>query len=69
MKMIVGLGNPGKKYEQTKHNVGFMVVDQIANQENSVFKKTAFEAEVADFFSNGEKKTHKLKKNKLTQSF
>ncbi len=55
MKMIVGLGNPGKKYEQTKHNIGFMVVDQIANQENSVFKKTAFEAEVADFFSNGEK--------------
>ena len=55
MKMIVGLGNPGKKYEQTKHNVGFMVVDQIANKENSVFKKTAFEAEVADFFSNGEK--------------
>ncbi|WP_288745026.1 aminoacyl-tRNA hydrolase [uncultured Enterococcus sp.] len=55
MKMIVGLGNPGKKYEQTKHNVGFMVVDQIANQENSVFKKTDFEAEVADFFSNGEK--------------
>ena len=28
--MVVGLGNPGKQYETTKHNVGFMVVDTIA---------------------------------------
>lgn len=31
MKMIIGLGNPGKEYAQTKHNVGFMVVDAIAD--------------------------------------
>jgi len=31
MKMIIGLGNPGKKYEKTKHNVGFMALDKITN--------------------------------------
>ncbi|BDP74899.1 hypothetical protein EfmAA96_26840 [Enterococcus faecium] len=32
MKMIVGLGNPGTKYQYTKHNIGFMVVDKIARE-------------------------------------
>ncbi|MGM0214664.1 aminoacyl-tRNA hydrolase [Enterococcus sp. AZ109] len=55
MKMIVGLGNPGKKYENTKHNVGFMAVDQLAKDQGVIFKKHTFEAEIADFFINGEK--------------
>ena len=41
MKMIIGLGNPGKEYAQTKHNVGFMVIDAIADELNvAVEKKT-----------------------------
>lgn len=55
MKMIVGLGNPGTKYAQTKHNIGFMVVDRMAEKQQAVFKKNTFEAEVAEFFYQGEK--------------
>jgi len=55
-KMIVGLGNPGDKYEKTKHNMGFMAVDLLAKDYGVNFSlEKTFMAEVASTFVNGEK--------------
>ena len=42
MKLIVGLGNPGNVYKNTRHNIGFMVLDKIANKLNESFNKENF---------------------------
>ena len=42
MKLIVGLGNPGKEYENTRHNLGFLVIDQLANKLNVELNKKKF---------------------------
>ena len=42
MKMIIGLGNPGKPYEHTRHNIGFDVVDELANRFNSPLNQMKF---------------------------
>ena len=54
MKLIVGLGNPGKKYEKTRHNSGFMVLDGVAKELNVSIDKEKFNAKIAKTIVNGE---------------
>lgn len=42
MKVIAGLGNPEKKYEQTRHNVGFMVIDELSKRLNISLNESKF---------------------------
>ena len=43
LRLVVGLGNPGNKYENTRHNAGFMVADKIARDFNIALNKTKFD--------------------------
>lgn len=49
MKIIIGLGNPGVKYENTRHNAGFMVMDKLVKKCNLEFNQEKFSA----FFAKG----------------
>lgn len=42
MKIIVGLGNPGKQYETTRHNIGFHVIDELSNRLNIPLTQSKF---------------------------
>ncbi|QCU89506.1 aminoacyl-tRNA hydrolase [Thiomicrorhabdus sediminis] len=54
VQLIVGLGNPGDKYEQTRHNAGFWFVDEVARQYGVEFRpEIKFHGQVARVQSNG----------------
>jgi len=56
MKLIVGLGNPGREYEKTRHNIGFNVLDLLADKYNITFSENKkFNALEASFNLKGEK--------------
>jgi len=48
LKLVIGLGNPGKEYERTRHNIGFLVVEELARRQGAQLKKKfLFPARVA----------------------
>ena len=56
MILVVGLGNPGKEYQYTRHNIGFIAIEKIANQYNSSFStKKKCNCEIAETMSDGQK--------------
>jgi PTH1 family peptidyl-tRNA hydrolase len=55
MFLIVGLGNPGKEYEETRHNIGFKVVDNIAKEYNIEINRQKFKGTYGEGFIESEK--------------
>ena len=55
MKLIVGLGNPGREYENTRHNVGFKVLKKCSEVYNFEFTNEKFSSSYAQTIINGEK--------------
>ena len=55
MYVVVGLGNPGRKYAQTRHNVGFNVIDILADRYSTKVNKIKFKSLYAEVKIGGEK--------------
>ncbi len=54
IKVIIGLGNPGKQYQRTRHNIGFLVLDALADVQGGVWQ-TKGDKEVAEITLGDEK--------------
>lgn len=55
MKVVLGLGNPGKKHQRTRHNFGFLVVDRVASGNRIAIKKKRYDSLIGDWQTNEEK--------------
>ena len=55
MKVVIGLGNPGKKYEKTRHNIGFIAIDTFRKKMNISDEREKFQALVCEKNIDGEK--------------
>lgn len=55
MKLLVGLGNPGARYEKNRHNMGFMVIDALAQQGGVSVNKKQGQALIGQMFISGKK--------------
>ena len=55
MKLIVGLGNPGRKYQGTRHNVGFAVLAELARKFATGKAKSKFHGEVVEAELDGQR--------------
>ncbi|MCI6266310.1 MAG: aminoacyl-tRNA hydrolase [Erysipelotrichaceae bacterium] len=55
MKLIIGLGNPGSEYEDTRHNVGFQLLDYLSSKKGIEINKRKFNGLYGEIFINGEK--------------